>query len=534
MIVFILSGVLLLGVCIFVHELGHLILAKMVGIKAKIFSIGYGKGIWKKKIGDTTWQITGIPLGGYVKFYGDDIIQRDKNVPHGFFSIGPWKRMIPVLGGPLFNLLLAFLIYIFIHLFYGSLVATIYLDENYQGQSAAIKAGLQNGDKVLEINGEKVDAFEDIQQKIVLSSGETLNFSIDRQGKLLELPVNPEKINNDLYRIGIRMPGETELRVNVSQIGLWRMKLQGMISETKPPISLRAFKWLRDGDIIKKVNGKDVNTSRQLQQELKASKENSLIHLQVERAVVPWLFSWPRRSTEVDVPIFYEYTVAIENLYDKKFQGEVESLLLFSGEKNHLRALNYVKINNKSAMSFQKLHEGYAISKTVDLELNERQYRGKIHVEKIGLLGFRPSQKIYEEYNKVKIDQVLFKSLEEIGSQFEIYGIVFSRMFAGRTSFLDNAAGPVRIFGIAGKAVELSLAIYLQLFAAISLALCIMNLLPIPILDGGHLLFYLIEGIRGKPLPTKWMLHIFHYSFLLLLALGLYILYKDFVWIFSF
>ena len=116
MVITILAGVFMLGVCIIIHELGHLLMGKAVGVKAEIFSVGYGRGIWKKKIGDTTWQVTAIPLGGYVKFYGDDY-DEGRDVKGGFFSVSPLKRIIPVLGGPLFNLILGLIIFLGLGMF---------------------------------------------------------------------------------------------------------------------------------------------------------------------------------------------------------------------------------------------------------------------------------------------------------------------------------------------------------------------------------------------------------------------------------
>ena len=81
----ILGGAFMLGICIFIHELGHYLCGLLVGVKAEIFSIGYGKGIWKKKIGVTTWQITAFPFGGYVKFYGDDFQDPESQKVSGGF-----------------------------------------------------------------------------------------------------------------------------------------------------------------------------------------------------------------------------------------------------------------------------------------------------------------------------------------------------------------------------------------------------------------------------------------------------------------
>ena len=97
---YILGAFILLGLCIFVHELGHLLGGKMVGIKARIFSMGYGKGVLKKKIGDTTYQVTLIPLGGYCQFYGEDPSEQRSGEGFEFLSAHPLKRIVTVAMGP--------------------------------------------------------------------------------------------------------------------------------------------------------------------------------------------------------------------------------------------------------------------------------------------------------------------------------------------------------------------------------------------------------------------------------------------------
>ena len=101
---YIAAGIVLLGVCIFVHELGHLLGGMLVGIKAKTFSIGFGKGIIKKQIGDTTYQIAPIPLGGYCQFYGEDPSEERTGQGFEFLSAHPLRRIVTVAMGPLFNL----------------------------------------------------------------------------------------------------------------------------------------------------------------------------------------------------------------------------------------------------------------------------------------------------------------------------------------------------------------------------------------------------------------------------------------------
>ena len=132
MLTYILAAVILLGLCIFVHELGHLLGGKMVGIKAKVFSLGYGRGFIKKKIGDTTYQVTLIPFGGYCQFYGDEPGEERKGESYEFLSAHPLRRIVVVVMGPLFNLFFGILLFFVMNLI-GYQVETnrIYIPEYF-------------------------------------------------------------------------------------------------------------------------------------------------------------------------------------------------------------------------------------------------------------------------------------------------------------------------------------------------------------------------------------------------------------------
>ena len=104
-------------------------------------------------------------------------------------------------------------------------------------------------------------------------------------------------------------------------------------------------------------------------------------------------------------------------------------------------------------------------------------------------------------------------------------------MFSGRISFIDNAAGPIRIFGVAGIVMQFGFQNYLELLAAISIALFIVNLLPFPVVDGGHIVLFLYEAIAGRPISLKVREIMFKFGFAVLLFVGLWIMYRDLLWL---
>ena len=182
----ILAALFLLGFCVFFHELGHYLVGRLVGVKARIFSIGYGKGYLKKTIGGTTYQITAIPLGGYVQFYGDDIMKKYDKVKKGdFFSVGPWKRILIAMGGPFFSVLLG-LIVIFILVSSGWQPITNQVKLSDSSQSLPASKILQEGDRIISVNGSQTQSFEEITYQIALSETKKIDLEIKRGDQILK------------------------------------------------------------------------------------------------------------------------------------------------------------------------------------------------------------------------------------------------------------------------------------------------------------------------------------------------------------
>jgi len=184
---YIFGALVLLGMCIFIHELGHLLGGRMVGIKAKVFSLGYGKGFLKKKIGDTTYQVTLIPFGGYCQFYGEDPAEEKTGQGFEFLSAHPLKRIVTVAMGPFFNLVFGIILFYMMNIIgYSRESNQIIIPSEYTAGSyisPAYEAGMKSGDRILSISGKEVRAFADIQAEVFFSEGETIKFKVDRNGE---------------------------------------------------------------------------------------------------------------------------------------------------------------------------------------------------------------------------------------------------------------------------------------------------------------------------------------------------------------
>ena len=208
-----------LTVVVFFHELGHFLMARLCGIKVLVFSVGFGPEIagFNDRYG-TRWKISAVPLGGYVKFFGDDnaasvpdqaaaasMSDADRKDSFMFQPVG--SRAAVVAAGPVANFVLAIAIFAAIFMTVGKQTTSARVDA-VQPASAAEAAGFKPGDLVLAINGEKIESFSDMQRIVSISAGETLSIDVDRGGAPINLKAAPQlkelKDNfGNVHRLGV-------------------------------------------------------------------------------------------------------------------------------------------------------------------------------------------------------------------------------------------------------------------------------------------------------------------------------------------
>jgi len=191
----ILVALIILSLLIFFHELGHFTAAKLLGVQVDVFSIGFGKRLWTKKIGKTEWSLSTIPLGGYVKMKGQDDTDPTKKSydPDSYNAKKPWERIIILLAGPFANFLLAFLLYFAVaNLGVPKLLPIVgKVGEN----SPAIHAGIRPGDRILQINQHQVHYWEEIS-KMINGSHNKISLLVDRNNTKISLHLIPKIIED--------------------------------------------------------------------------------------------------------------------------------------------------------------------------------------------------------------------------------------------------------------------------------------------------------------------------------------------------
>ena len=444
----VLLGLLGLGVVVFVHELGHFIAARLMGIKVEAFSIGWGKPILKKKIGEVEYRLGVFPIGGYCKMKGhsDHEAAYDKSRQDAeegsFFAAHPFRRIVACAGGPLFNLLFAVLVL--------SVIWGIGFEVNTLGNrivlvsdmvpgapNPADEAGLLTGDRILEIRGRRMATFNDIQGVIAVHPEEELPIQIERDGQILDLSVRPAlDRNTGAGRIGIYF---------------WTDPLIERIAEGSPA----EIAGLRSGDRILTVNGTELLHTRALLSIL--DERPSVLEIEYLRENV--------LLTATLIPIYTE-------------TGAVSLGIAWQG----------VRYQNPSLSPPLALARGAA----------ETWRIFTISVRSLSLL-FR--------------------------------GVDLTRAVSGPVR-ITYMVGDVAVAGFA-QSFFAGLSSLANFLALISIAVCIMNLLPLPILDGGMIILYLVEGIRKKPPHPRFVSAFQTVGMVMIAGLMLFALFGDILYLAS-
>lgn len=499
--VYIVAAVVLLGLCIFVHELGHLLGGRLVGIKAKVFSLGFGKGFIKKKFGDTTWQITLIPFGGYCQFYGEMPAtggMPDDEAPEtslNFYAAAPWRRMFTVFMGPFFNLLFGILLFFIMNLAgYTKDTNRIQIPaELMSGKniSAAYAAGLRDGDRIIDINGSTVRGFDDLQMAVIFSDGEPLTVTYERDGETKQVKITPALGQGGRYVIGVLPYGKRLMAAGLEYGGA----------------AERAG--IRDYDEILSVDGKSVEDYGDFTGYIKT------------KAGEPVKIRILRNGEEQDITL----TPVNETFATIDGKPILNRAALDKAVEKMAVKINGSKVfSSDNFWEYVKMHGG----EQTTMEIDGSSVSGVLGMEERGYIG------VYLAFAPESVDvtftvpQALKQAVIEPFS-FIVYNLKgFGMIFSGEMSVRENLSGPVRIAQIAGDvAYYKGISAFVLLMAKISIILMVMNLLPIPAVDGSHIIFYAVEMIRGKPLSPEVMMRIQTAGVLLLIVLGIFVLVND-------
>ncbi|OTG82505.1 RIP metalloprotease RseP [Acinetobacter sp. ANC 4558] len=442
----IIAAVLLLGPLIAIHEFGHYFVARKLGVKVLVYSIGFGPTLfkWTSKKTGIQYQLSALPLGGYVRM----LDEREGNVaeedlPYAFNRQNPWKRIAIVAAGPLINLAFAVVLF-WILLLPAQEQLNTRVGSVAPNTPAA--AQMQAGDKITAIDHSSVSTWEKLNFALVDRVGETghILVTVERNGEVKNINLPIQNFLKDQSKSPLEALGFTPYRPSIPAI-------VAKLSEDGAAIR----QGMKEGDKIVAIDGKPMK------------EWFDVVHIVQES---------PEKLLKIEV------------------------------------------IRDNQPVLLEVMPQG------------KRDNAGNV----VGMLGVQsdPGKIVIPETFKQTIQynpaEAFVMAVEKTGqiSSMILHSIV--KMIRGMIG-LENLSGPITIAKVAGQSAEMGWQTFLSFMALMSVSLGILNLLPIPMLDGGHLVYYFVELIRGKPVSEQIHLVGLKIGMVLLGSMMLLALFNDFM-----
>lgn len=443
----IVAAILLLGPLIAIHEFGHYWVARRLGVKVLVYSIGFGPTLlkWQSKKSGIQYQLSALPLGGYVKMLDEregNVAEQD--LPYAFNRQSPWKRIAIVAAGPLINLFFA--VFLFWILFLPAQEQLNTRIGKVMPNTPAAQVDLKVGDKIINVDGQTTPTWEKLNYALVNRVGETGQVSIivDRAGteKQFSLPIK------DFLKDQSQSP----------------LDVLGFLPY-RPVIPAKVKELSADGAAV-------------------------------------------RQGMKVGDQI-----VAIDNV----------------AMKDWFDVVDVVQSSPEKLLNIDVLRQGQIVHLQV-MPQGQRDNMGNT----AGVLGVKSDAGKITIPNEYK-QTIQYSPIEALGvavdKTTQLSGMIFNsiiKMVRGLIG-LDNLSGPITIAKVAGQSAEMGWQTFISFMALMSVSLGILNLLPIPMLDGGHLVYYFIEAIRGKPVSEQIQMFGLKVGMVLLGSMMLLALFNDFM-----
>lgn len=498
---------ILLGVLVTVHELGHFLVAKACGVKVLKFSIGFGPRLIGFTRGETEYRISLLPLGGYVKMAGE--LPGEELEPEearrGFLAQPPWKRGLIVAAGPFFNLVFPVLVYFFVFLGTREVLAP---------QVGSVDAGmpasgiLEPGDRIVAVEGEPVRSFEEISRKVQPRFDRPLTLTLERNSQRREVTVTPMRATET-------NPVETSQRGYLGISSQARPAFVGVpVGSPAEAAGFRTFDRvvalngqpvLSEVDLEKLLASAPPKLSVDVERETEVSGKPEKVTIAIDRLPGNGYAALGGESTEV-----YIYSVEADSPAATAGIKKGDRLTSFNGQSLASFRVLMHKLGDFREKPFELGWRSGTEDKKAAMKLVKREVKNELgapteeHV--FGALPRLPKENEIPELAWVKVHngpiEALAESMHVVPEVIRQTAMVIGKLFTGEVAF-KTVGGPLMLYDLASKTAQRGVESFLGLMAVISVNLGMMNLLPIPVLDGFQLVASIWEGVRRRPIPTR-------------------------------
>lgn len=488
--------ILFLGPLVFFHELGHFLFARLFGVRVEVFSIGFGPKIFKRKRGDTEYALSAIPLGGYVKMFGDDPFAKEE-IPEterkfSFTHQGKFARFWIVMGGPLANFILAFFIFYSL-LLTGERIPEIRIG-SIPSESIIYKAGLRSGDVLVKVNDSEVYNPTDL---VVDGKNEISSLTVKRFGEYKT--INVSFLGDKFFEEVLKYPPFLRKPFVVDS-----QSIQYVISTSKDSADLKeSLEEMANKDGVKNlyvtpILSKQDISSDKLELDFKNQKIISVKFIDLPSLIVE-LEKNNLRTLDLMVR-----SVNMNSPADKVGIKEKDVFISIEGQK---------------VSSFEELRSKLQTfdSKEVQVEIWRNGEVKKFLISPEISIQDGKQLRLLGVYSFIEVEKINFVHTKSKG----IFGSIkysgirtwdsmrktidgFVKLVTNQVS-LKTIGGPLAIGKVAHDSFNTSLSYFFQLMALISVNLGVINLFPIPVLDGGHIMFIALEILNRGPLSRRKM-----------------------------
>lgn len=528
--------VIMIGVLVFVHELGHFLVAKAFDVKVIRFSIGFGPKLFGYTYGETEYALCALPLGGYVLMLGGDFADAEsipeEDLPRTLLAKPIWQRSLVILAGPAFNILLPILVFFCFGL--TQTTAPPSMVGEVMADTPAERAGLLPGDRITSLDGDDVTYWHEILEIVSDSPDRPLEMTWERDGKTLTATITPESRTETQDAIGI-------LQTTRGQIGIL-LDTHGPTIAVTSPETPAARAGLETFDRIIEINGTSVERFDAISRIIRTSQGKPLEIIALRPQKLPATYGdlftqkvvklsvtpTPNEEGIQDIGIARAELVLSEVKPDSAAAeaglqpGDRITRLDGTPQRSWyiLKREIHQRINEK--LLARDAGDSEPVTQTFDIEYErDGQLYTTTLTPRVSKYTDEYQQDRYKReigwatlYDTVKPDAVPFPigdrivysaklGADKTWEGLSMIGRLFQRIFEGKVSFSKQVGGPILVGELAARAGEAGIASFLWTMALLSINIGVFNLLPIPLLDGGRLMLFAAEAIKRGPLSFR-------------------------------